>query len=48
MIFKFILGFLLVFNALSIGIPIRKYEMKCMIVYTVGESESVKINAKLP
>lgn len=39
---------MLVIQALSIGIPIRMRENKCMIVYTVGESESVKIDAVLP
>jgi len=32
----------------SIGIPLRQHELKCMIVYTVGESDSVKIVARLP
>jgi len=45
---KLLIALLLTISTFSIGIPIRRYEMKCMIVYTVGESESVKINAKLP
>lgn len=31
-----------------IGIPITMGERKCMVSYTVGESDTVKITANLP
>ena len=39
---------LLIISAMPVGIPLRMGESKCMIVYTVGESETVKINVKFP
>lgn len=45
---KILLVTLLVLGISSIGIPIRMRETKCMIVYSVGESETVKIEAQLP
>lgn len=48
MIGKIFLFSLLVLGITSIGIPIRMRETKCMIVYSVGESETVKIEAQLP
>lgn len=48
MIGKIFLFSLLVLGIASIGIPIRMRETKCMIVYSVGESETVKIEAQLP
>lgn len=48
MIGKIFLFSLFVLGITSIGIPIRMRETKCMIVYSVGESETVKIEAQLP
>lgn len=45
---RLILLALLVVGIYSIGIPVRMKETKCMIVYTVGEVETVKIEAQLP
>lgn len=36
MTLRLLITLILASTITTIGIPIRKYEMKCMIVYTVG------------
>lgn len=45
---KLLLLVLLFVGISSIGIPVRMRETKCMIVYTVGEIETIKIEAQFP
>ena len=48
MLLRFIITLLLISQVLTIGFYLQPGMPKCIIVYTVGESETVKISAIFP